>query len=146
MTLPDLYTPAPLKHERTGATKTMSESSRSSTVKEDSLYAILNRLKVSYLAKEPVRIFGEYFVSGEPVSLIPDALIVGRTHEAGVIEVDGSSHKTKGAIKWDARKGEYYAKMHLWVERLQNRDVKQGNVEAILARHVRKTDDYGGPL
>ncbi len=91
------------------------------------LYAILSRLGVSYLAKEPVRIFGEYFVSGEPVVLLPDALIVGKDYEAGVFEVDGSSHRTKGAQKWDDRK-----------------DVKQNVVEAILSRHRRNVDDYNG--
>lgn len=132
MTGPDIYSPEVKPHVRTGATRTMNESTRSSTKSEDSLYAILNRLGVSYLAKEPLRIFGEFWVSGEPVILLPDALIIGKGYEAGVFEVDGSSHRTRGSVRWDARKDEYYAKVHLWVERVENRDVKQENVEAIL--------------
>lgn len=140
----DEYSPEVVKRERTGGTRTMSESSKSSTVSEDSLYAILNRLGVSYLAKEPLRIFGEFWVSGEPVVLIPDVLIIGKGYEAGVIEVDGAVHKTKGATRKDARKDAYYAKSRLWVERIQNKDVSRTNVEAVLARHARKTDAYGG--
>ena len=146
MSQPDAYSKPEGPYERKNTSARMSELTRGQTVSEDSLYAILNRLKVDYLAKEPVRIFGEFWVSGNPVILLPDALIVGKGYEAGVIEVDGSAHKTRGAARWDARKDEYYAKARLWVERVQNKDVKQANVEAILARHVRKTDSYGGAL
>jgi hypothetical protein len=134
----DEYSPEVKKHERNGGTRTMSESSKSSTVSEDSLYVILNRLHVAYLAKEVVHVWGEFWVSGEPVSLIPDCLIIDKRYFPGVIEVQGSVHKTKGSIRKDARKEKYYGKMHLWVEFVENRDVKQANIEAILAQHRRQ--------
>jgi hypothetical protein len=139
----DEYSPETPKRERNGGFRAMSTSTHSSTVSEDSLYAILSRLHVDYLAKEPVAIWGEYWPNyGGVVKLIPDALIVGKDYEAGVIEVDGSAHKTRGAARWDAKKNLYYEKMHLWVERIQNREVNQANVEAILSRHKRQQVEF----
>jgi hypothetical protein len=142
MTGQDIYSPEAKPRERNGGTRTMSESTRSSTKSEDSLYAILNRLHVAYLAKEPVRIFGEFFVNGEPVSLLPDALVVDKRYFPGVFEVDGSSHKTHGARRWDEQKDAYYEKMHLWVGRVLNRDVKQATISAILAEHIHKVEEF----
>jgi hypothetical protein len=142
LTGPDIYSPEVIKRERNDGFKALSTSTRSSTDSEDSLYAILNRLGVAYLAKEPVRIYGEFFVSGEPVTLIPDALVIDRNYEPGVFEVDGKAHKTQGARKWDERKNQYYCKMWLWVERVQNKDVKQSLIGALLSSHKRKQVEF----
>ncbi|MDE1854655.1 MAG: hypothetical protein KGI38_13110, partial [Thaumarchaeota archaeon] len=53
----------------------MSEATRSSTESEDDLYAILNRLKIEYLAKEPLEVHGQTWPDGKPIVLIPDAII-----------------------------------------------------------------------
>ena len=138
MTGPDIYSPSIIKHERTGATRTMSEGLKGRTISEDNLYAILNRLKVVAKFNEPLRVNGEFWPNGDPLFLKPDALIDDPQYGSGVFEVDGASHKTKGSIRWDTKKDLYYGSMGLWVERLQNKEVKQVIVLERLEKHKRK--------
>jgi hypothetical protein len=119
----------------TGRYSTMSEGMKGSTKSEDDLYAILDRLHVAYLSKEPVR-------PSKDVALLPDCVIVDKRYYPGVIEVNGAIHKTHGSRKWDAKKEEYYGAMHLWCEFVENRDVKRENIEAILARHAHKVEEF----
>lgn len=138
MTGIDIYSPETVKHERTGATRTMSESTKGSTVSEDTLYAILNRLAVNYSAQKWILCPGEFDGRGHSVYYIVDVEVISQRYGHGIINVNGSVHKTHKHRLRDEIRTQRLEKLGYWVEDIENKDVKQANVEAILARHVRK--------
>lgn len=107
---------------------------------------ILDGLKVCYRAEEVIPIFGEFDSEGRPAYRKPDVLIHDGRFGSGVILIDGDSHQTHGAAKRDEKADRQYEKMGLWVAHIPNSEVSWGNIEAVLSRHVRRVDSYGGAL
>ena len=95
--------------------------------------AYLNQLGVSYKAEEVVHCYGLFDGSGRPISYKVDILVNDSRYGAGVIEVDGPSHKD---FDEKEERRDYRLGIHgLWIEHLPNKEVSLLAVSQILARH-----------
>jgi hypothetical protein len=115
MTLPDLYSPEVIKHERNGGFKTMSQSTHSDTESEGDVYAILNRLVREYAlpagrpprfcfeAQRWTKIPGVFDSKNRPVWYKPDVIVGGTLYGDGIIRVQGGIHRTPREIRVNGR-------------------------------------------
>lgn len=125
---------------------TLSELRKSGEYTPKHMKATLYLDGIDYELEKVVPIYGEFDDKDRAQFRKADILINDSRFGAGVILVDGDSHKTHGAEKRDDKSDRYYRKMSLWVEHLSNSEVSREAVAAILARHERRTDDYGGAV
>ena len=128
MTGQDEYSVEVVKHEYTGATKTMSESTRFETEAESDLYAILSRLT------RELGNFPDFYYGTQQTVLLPnvrdgrdrevyakvDAKVFGNVYGEGIIRVQGGIHRTRKHQLRDPVQKERLEKMGYWVEDLSN--------------------------
>ena len=83
--------------------------------------AYLNQLGVSYKAEEVVHCYGAFDGSGRPVSYKVDILVNDSRYGAGIIEVDGKSHKDFDGLgnDWGVRNfvNPPYSKKVPWIKK-----------------------------
>ena len=114
--------------------RTLSEFRKYQTVKESSLYSILDSLKVRYLAQEVVRT--PFFdMSDRPVAYLIDCIISDPAYESGIVNVNGGIHDTPTRQRKDAIRTGHLKTLGFWVADISNEDVSEENVKAILNEH-----------
>ena len=116
---------------------TLSELRKYQTIKESTLYAILDSLKVRYLAQEVVRT--PFFdTSDRPVAYLIDCIISDPAYESGIINVNGGIHDTPTRQRKDAIRTRHLKTLGWWVEDLANENVSMEAVKALLSWHKRE--------
>lgn len=108
---------------------------------------ILNaNLHVSFLSEYELPRWNEYWGEGKLKTWTVDILIIDQRYWNGVLEINGSIHDNPSVARSDAHKRRFIQKLGLWFEELENEDVSEQNIRAILNRHLRRVDDYNNPL